>query len=515
MTAHTPQRATRRAVALAALLAVAAPAIAQPSGSWQVHEGPDTPYSFGTTVENGQNLGFLNGGDVPPASDAGWAPASGDLSLRWTGGQTVPCRAAADYAYFQTTVFPADGDRYAISFENVDDAAIVTVYNEDNPRGLDVEGSVVGLRERKTVDVTPALLAGATNRIVVTLANVCGPSGTLHLQVKVEPGEPMAGGGDDGAAMAMACKGALQTLLANNYDFATERDPAAVRPGAQMSFAAAYARFEEVAPDCQLLLEEPEAYIPADRMGALNALVSRHQATIADEHDPALSFTERTGYLVGPAGVVNQGGRTVQMCPQLHQRQFSCDRSPARIALSAQLLIEYMDVVASGGAVGSASGAMGAPAPGTRFMLTSMSYDGDECLEGNGRGGQFGGTSVMTPCAGQSGQLFEAVPSNVDGFVKLRTLDRGPNECLEGNAPESGTMNGAAFMDDCQDVSGQLWRFTPTQHDGFYRLQTAWRGEGECLEANGRGSQVHGGAAFMDTCQDVTGQYWRVVPAGN
>lgn len=503
-------------VATLLLLAVTVgPALAQPSGSWEVHDGPDAPHTFGMTVEGDQWYGMLNGAEIPPASDAAWSSASSDLSLRWTGGQSVPCRAAADYAYFQTAVFPTAGDRTTISFLNVDDAARVTVFNEENPAGMDVEGSVVGLRERKAVDVTPALLAGATNRVVVTLANVCGPSGTMHLDVAVEPGEgePMAaGGGDEGAALAMACKSGLLTLLANNYDYATEPDPSAVRPGAGLSFEDAYAVYADVAPACRILLEEPEAYVPADRLGALDAVVERHRARMADELDPNLSFAERTGYLDGRAGIETQGSRVPQYCPEQHQRQFSCDVATERIALSAQLLVEYMDVVAGGGATGAAT--TGAPAPGTRFMLTSLSHDGDECLEGNGRGGQFGGNSVMTPCAGQSGQLFEAVPA-ADGYVTLRTVGRGPGECLEGNAPGSGTMNGAAFMDDCRNVTGQLWRFTPTERDGVFRLQTAWRGDGECLEANGRGSQVHGGAAFMDTCQDVTGQYWRAVPAGN
>jgi hypothetical protein len=38
------------------------------------------------------------------------------------------------------------------------------------------------------------------------------------------------------------------------------------------------------------------------------------------------------------------------------------------------------------------------------------------------------------------------------------------NKCLEGNklSPRS-TLRGAAFMDNCQNVSGQLWKFKPAQ----------------------------------------------------
>ena len=180
-------RLARRLAGLAVF--VAAPVFAQPSGSWQVHNGPDAPHSFGTTVGNGESATFLSGAEIPPASDPAWTSTSSDLSVRWTGGQSVSCRAAADYSYLQTAMFPTAGDRYVFSFNNVDDAARVTVYNERNPGGVEVPNSVVNLRESKRVDVTPALMPGATNRVVITVANVCGPSSTVHLDVEVEEGE--------------------------------------------------------------------------------------------------------------------------------------------------------------------------------------------------------------------------------------------------------------------------------------------------------------------------------------
>lgn len=47
--------------------------------------------------------------------------------------------------------------------------------------------------------------------------------------------------------------------------------------------------------------------------------------------------------------------------------------------------------------------------------------------------------------------------------------------------------------------------------DGWYRLQNLFRGEGECLEGNQAASDVHSGAAFMDKCQNVSGQSWKLV----
>ena len=95
-----------------------------------------------------------------------------------------------------------------------------------------------------------------------------------------------------------------------------------------------------------------------------------------------------------------------------------------------------------------------------------------------------------------------------DGYFKLTTQFReSEDECLEGNQVK-GSMNGAAFMDKCQNVTGQLWKATPAGN-GYFKLTTQFReGKDECLEGN----QVKGsmnGAAFMDKCQNVTGQLWK------
>ena len=63
-------------------------------------------------------------------------------------------------------------------------------------------------------------------------------------------------------------------------------------------------------------------------------------------------------------------------------------------------------------------------------------------------------------------------------------------------------------MDKCQDVTGQLWKVEDAGN-GYYRLKTKFRGDGECLEGNQAGSNVKGGAAFMDKCQNVSGQLWK------
>lgn len=159
------------------------------------------------------------------------------------------------------------------------------------------------------------------------------------------------------------------------------------------------------------------------------------------------------------------------------------------------------------GGAGEIAANESAPTPGTWYLLKSMSHEDAECLESNGRGGQFGGNAVMTPCRSQTGQLWQVQDAG-NGHYRLKSSERGEGECFESNNRESDYMGGSAYMDDCQDVSGQLWKFESADN-GFYRMKSMFRGENECLEANGRGSDQMGGTAFMDDCQNVTGQLWR------
>lgn len=52
-------------------------------------------------------------------------------------------------------------------------------------------------------------------------------------------------------------------------------------------------------------------------------------------------------------------------------------------------------------------------------------------------------------------------------------------------------------------------RWFEPANDGWYRMKTMFRGEENCLEGNQAASPVHSGAAFMDRCQDVSGQLWK------
>ena len=155
--------------------------------------------------------------------------------------------------------------------------------------------------------------------------------------------------------------------------------------------------------------------------------------------------------------------------------------------------------------------------PGTYRLQTMFQAPENKCFEGNrfAPDATLGGAAFMDTCQNVSGQLWR-IESAGGGWYRLKTLFQGDGKCLEGNrfAPDS-TLRGAASMDTCQNVSGQLWRFE-TAGDGWVRLKTQFQGDGKCLEGNRFApDSTLGGGAFMDNCQNVSGQLWKFVPAGN
>ena len=82
--------------------------------------------------------------------------------------------------------------------------------------------------------------------------------------------------------------------------------------------------------------------------------------------------------------------------------------------------------------------------------------------------------------------LFMAAPAAAQnaGYFKLQTMFQEPeNKCFEGNrfAPDA-VLQGGAFMDDCQNVSGQSWTAVP-EGNGYFRLKTEFQGALKCLRA--------------------------------
>ncbi len=130
------------------------------------------------------------------------------------------------------------------------------------------------------------------------------------------------------------------------------------------------------------------------------------------------------------------------------------------------------------------------------FRLKTQFQGEGKCLEGNGAGKP----AFMDKCQNATGQFWKLVPQ-ANGYYRLKTQFQGEGKCLEGNGAGK-----PAFMDNCQNATGQFWKLVPHAND-YYRLKTQFQGEGKCLEGNGAGKPV-----FMDNCQNATGQFWKLVP---
>lgn len=159
------------------------------------------------------------------------------------------------------------------------------------------------------------------------------------------------------------------------------------------------------------------------------------------------------------------------------------------------------------------------PGNGWYRLQTMFLEKENRCLEGNkiGPNSTLGGATFQDKCQNVSGQYWKFVPSDQAGYYRLKTMFlEKEGYCLEGNkiGPNS-TLGGATFQDKCQNVSGQLWKIVPTDQKGYYRLQTMFlEKEGYCLEGNKIGANsTLGGATFQDKCQKVSGQLWKFVPA--
>jgi outer membrane protein OmpA-like peptidoglycan-associated protein len=147
------------------------------------------------------------------------------------------------------------------------------------------------------------------------------------------------------------------------------------------------------------------------------------------------------------------------------------------------------------------------------FKLQTMFLEPEnKCLEGNrfAPDAVLQGGAFMDDCQNVSGQSWTAVPEG-NGYFRLKTEFQGALKCLEGNGVgPNAVLKGAAFMDDCQNVSGQLWTAVPDSN-GYFRLKTQLHGDSKCLEGNRFAPDAMlQGAAFMDTCQNVSGQLWKV-----
>ena len=121
--------------------------------------------------------------------------------------------------------------------------------------------------------------------------------------------------------------------------------------------------------------------------------------------------------------------------------------------------------------------------------------------------------------------LFEFAPDANDYYALQSLLSREEHRCLEGNQLDpANTLGGYSFMDTCQDVSGQAWKFIPLDdrgHPGYFQLTTSAQEDANlCLEGYFYEPETgEGSGAYMADCGDsgtlYTGQMWRLIPTGN
>ncbi len=155
------------------------------------------------------------------------------------------------------------------------------------------------------------------------------------------------------------------------------------------------------------------------------------------------------------------------------------------------------------------------------YELQSMYGEDDQtCLESNQLidGAELEGAAFMQVCSALgTGQAWKITPSSVEeGYFTLQSLLGEENgTCLESNrVTNDAFLGGAAFMAECEDVTGQMWHIMPSPEEGYYILQSMFAEEdGTCLESNRVTDDAYlGGAAYMAPCELVTGQLWAFIP---
>lgn len=152
---------------------------------------------------------------------------------------------------------------------------------------------------------------------------------------------------------------------------------------------------------------------------------------------------------------------------------------------------------------------------GHYYLRTAFTGD-DLSLEANeAHSKTMNGAAFMSSQKGATGTMWQLIPdAGQRGWYRLKTRHTGENKCLESNGKESPVKNGAAFMDDCKNVSGQLWRLdlvSSNNGDHLYRLRSMLHQNNQALEGNKPGGDK-GGNSFMNNTQNVSGQMWRLVP---
>lgn len=150
------------------------------------------------------------------------------------------------------------------------------------------------------------------------------------------------------------------------------------------------------------------------------------------------------------------------------------------------------------------------------FYLRTQQHGDALSLESNDASSQtMDGAAFMSSQKGATGSMWQFVPAEGnEGWYHLKSINGGNDKCLEANSPVDGSAKGgASFMDNCQNVSGQLWKLelvSDTNGDHIYRIRSYAHGNDRSLEGN-KPDGSRSGITFMDKTQNVLGQMWRLI----
>lgn len=142
---------------------------------------------------------------IPPQNATGWVTAPDGAVIGFGNdnfSRLTTCWTQADFTFFQTLVDIPAGTTlttFTISFSGMDDGSRVTIFNSANPSGLVIPGSYVYLGGSGTTNLAPHVVAGETNRVVITQVDDCPIGNKLQNAVVVLNGTTVkAKFGDNG-----------------------------------------------------------------------------------------------------------------------------------------------------------------------------------------------------------------------------------------------------------------------------------------------------------------------------
>jgi hypothetical protein len=121
----------------------------------------------------------------------------------------------------------------------------------------------------------------------------------------------------------------------------------------------------------------------------------------------------------------------------------------------------------------------------------------------------FRGLLFVIALAATASSACAAAPPDSNFYYKLSTAFRGPGLVLD--VINGGPQNNMTRLERSQEVTGQFWRIAPAG-GGYYRLTTLFRGSTMCLD-------IHNGGPLNDQphlaqCANFSGQFWTLTEEG-